>query len=373
MGTLFGRAGAVLALLAALAVFPGCQSSTPSGALESVEGPTDAASSSDSLTVGREGAQIALFIDSGMGTAADDYRDGALLAAKTLGAGTLVLAVHDLRGKPGNTAAQVQEQLAANTRFLIGSPSLAKAFGKGGADLAIVLLGNEPQAGGVAIVSDEIDAALEVTAYAASQGLTKIMTVTTRPLSRAQEQRLQAGMTKGGAQLLGIVTDPGSGAGQKVLERLGEAQAVLLLGADAPGVVAPVLRHRGGLAAGVPFLGSYVWPSGNYGEKVLDGSLLALVGQDALKRISKRFENAYGRPLSLEAAYGFDAVAVAAGIVRTQGGQAMSANALHDPAGFAGATGIFRFGSNGRVERRLAIYRLAGGKLALQRAPPSGF
>lgn len=373
MGTILARAGSVVALLTMLAVFSGCQSSTPSGALEGVTVPADTASPADPITLGHEGAQIALFMDAGMGAAADDYRDGALLAAKALGAGKLALTVHDLRGKPGDPAGHVREQLAADTRFLIGSPSLAKAFKGAAADPAIVLLGSEPQMGSVAIVSDEIDAALEAATYAASQGQTKIMVVATRPLSKAQEQRLRAGMTKGGVHLLGIVTDPSSSSGKKSLQKLSEAQAVLLLGADAPSVVAPALRHRGELSAGVPFLGGHSWPSGSYSQPVLEGSLLALVDQAALKRISKRFEEAYGRPLSLEAAYGFDAVAVAAGIFRTKGGQAMSAKALHGEAGFSGATGIFRFGLDGRVDRRLAIYQLIGGKLVLQRAVPSGF
>lgn len=372
MGTLFGRAGTVVALLTALTVFSGCQSSTPSATLESAAASAAAVQTADSTAVG-QGTPIAFFMDAGMGTAADDYRDGALLAAKVLGAGTLALTVHDLRGKSADAAAQVKGQLAADTRFFIGSPSLAKAFKGAAAKPAIVLLGSEPQSGSVAIVSDEIDAALEAASYAASQGQTKIMVVATGTLSKAQEQRLRNGVTKAGAQLLGIVTDPSSSAGLKVLEKLGEAQAVLLLGADAPSVVAPALRQRGGLGAQVPFLGSQAWPSRSYGEPALEGSLLALVDQTSLKRISKHFEQAYGRPLSLEAAYGFDAVAVAAGLARTRGAQGISADALRGSAGFAGATGIFRFASDGRVERRLAIYRLKGGKPALQRSAPAGF
>lgn len=148
---------------------------------------------------------------------------------------------------------------------------------------------------------------------------------------------------------------------------------MLLLGVYAPGVVAPALRQRGGLGTQVPFLGSQVWPSRSYGEPALEGSLLALIDQVALQRISKRFEEAYGRPLSLEAAYGFDAVAVAAGIARTRGDQAISPKTLQNPAGFAGATGVFRFGPDGRVDRRLAIYQLINGKPVLRQATPLGF
>jgi len=101
--------------------------------------------------------------------------------------------------------------------------------------------------------------------------------------------------------------------------------------------------------------------------------MLALVDQTALKRISKPFQEAYGRPLSLDAAYAFDAVAVAAGIVQAKGDQALTADALHATSGFAGATGVFRFDAQGRVERRFAVYRLAHGKPSLLDAAPMGF
>ena len=169
------------------------------------------------------------------------------------------------------------------------------------------------------------------------------------------------------------MTDPSSAAGQKSLMKLGEAQAVLLIGSEAPSVIAPALRQRGGLDASIPFLGTYTWRSNSYTEPALEGALLALVDQRSLQRISKRFQAAYGRPLALEAAYAFDAVAVAAGVVRSKGGDGLNTGALHVNSGFAGATGIFRFGTNGRVERRFAIYKLTGGKPTMLDAAPAGF
>lgn len=376
MGLFHIRRG-VSCLALSLAVFAGgCQSSAGPEALESAKAETGASSSASvvaSQSFGAGPARIDLFLDPSIGPSANDYRDGAALAVKELGAGQLTLTSHDLRAQGVVAADQIKQSSDSGTRMLIGPPSLAKAFAEAPSKPPAMLLDVNPVASAVAIQSDEIGGAIEIASYAAGAGRTKIMVVATRPLDAAEVQRLRTGVNKGGVQLLDIVTDPTSADGMAKLARLGAAQAVLLIGPDAPKVAAPALRQRGGLDASVPFLGTFTWPASAYGEPALEGSLLALIDQNALKRISGRFQSAYGRPLSLEAAYGFDAVAVAAGILRTKGADGLKPAALRANSGFIGATGTFRFGSDGHVERRLAIYRLSGGKLVLQDAAPSGF
>jgi hypothetical protein len=361
--------------LAAAPIIGGCQSSAGPEALESAkaEGSAPAAPIVAEQTFGSGQTRVDLFVDSSVAAFANDYRDGAALAAKELGSGQLALSVHDLRAQGGDPVGQVKQSVDGGAQLLIAPPSFAKAFPNGSAAPAAMLLDSQPTANTVAIASDEIDSAIEVAGYAAGAGRKKIMVVATRALSASDRQRLNDGLAKAGADLLDIVTDPTTADGTAKLTRLGEAQAVLLIGANAPKVAGPALRQRGGLGAGVPFLGTFAWPADSYGEPALEGSLLALVDQNALKRISTRFQTAYGRPLSLEAAYGFDAVAVAAGIVRAKGTGGLNGSALRTGSGFAGATGAFRFGADGRVERRLAIYRLSAGKLVLQDSAPSGF
>lgn len=376
MGLLHFRCGVSCILLAVAVLTGGCQSSAGPEALESVKADPGAGSSAPvvaSQSFGSGPARIDIFLDSSIAGSANDYRDGAALAIKELGAGQLTLAAHDLRAPGVVVADEVKQSADGGTKMLIGPPSLAKAFADASSKPPAMLLDANPVASAVAIQSDEIGGAIEIASYAAGAGRTKIMVVSTRPLDMAETQRLRAGLKKNGVQLLDIVTDPTSADGVAKLARLGEAQAVLLIGADAPKVAAPALRQRGGLEASVPFLGTYVWPASAYGEPVLEGSLLALIDQNSLKRISGRFQQTYGRALSLEAAYGFDAVAVAAGIVRTKGADGLKPTALRASSGFTGATGTFRFGADGHVERRLAIYRLSGGKLVLQDAAPSGF
>lgn len=356
-----------------LGVLTGCQSGSTPDVLASAKQESSGTVSGAPANIDAASAHVALFIDRSTAGAAGDYRDGAALAVKKLGAGKLSLTVEDVAAGSADAAGQVQKVAAGGVKFFIGSPSLAEAVATGAKGSPFVLLASEPVGDGVSIISDEIDGLIEVAAYAAGAGRTQIMAVAARPLSDAQAQRLRGGIKKAGATLVDIVTDPGSTAGKKSLARLGDVQAVLLIGADAPKVIAPILRQGGVLPADVPFLGTGTWPAESYAEPALEGSLLALVDQTALKRISTRFQEAYGRALSLEAAYAFDAVAVAAGIARAKGEQGLTPEALHATSGFAGATGVFRFDANGRAERRFAIYRLTHGKPSLLDAAPSVF
>ena len=101
--------------------------------------------------------------------------------------------------------------------------------------------------------------------------------------------------------------------------------------------------------------------------------LIAMPDQASLAMVGTRYQAKTGRPLSLHAAYGYDAVAVAAGIVRTLGPDALTQATLTKPSGFRGSTGIFRFRADGTVERQLALYRVRNKALELLDPAPEGF
>lgn len=353
----------------ALALLAGCQSGSAPEALDSAAQANTSNSADVSTKVGAGSTRIDLFIDGSLPGTASDYRDGAVLAAKELGAGNLTLVVHDLRSGSLDLVGEARQAASEGTKFFIGPSAVAA----GASGSTAVLLASEPAGNGNAIMSDEIDGLIEVAAYAVGAGKKEIIAVATHPLGNGETLRLRDGVKKAGGNLLDIVTDPGSPSGKKSLAKLDKVQAVLLIGADTPMLIAPILRQGGVLPTDVPFLGTATWPTSSYGEPALEGAFLALVDQTALNRISKRFQAAYGRTLSLEAAYAFDAVAVAAGIVHTSGDQGLTTETLRAASGFAGATGVFRFNAQGRVERSFAIYRLTRGKPSLLDAPRSGF
>ena len=69
----------------------------------------------------------------------------------------------------------------------------------------------------------------------------------------------------------------------------------------------------------------------------------------------------------------YDAVALVAALVKTQGEQRFSEQVLTNPSGFAGIDGLFRFRTDGTNERGLAVLRVGptGGQVISP--PPRAF
>ena len=60
----------------------------------------------------------------------------------------------------------------------------------------------------------------------------------------------------------------------------------------------------------------------------------------------------------------YDALSLAAALVRTQGSQRFSESVLTNPSGFAGADGLFRFRPDGTNDRGLAVLEMRNGAAA---------
>ncbi len=140
-----------------------------------------------------------------------------------------------------------------------------------------------------------------------------------------------------------------------------------------PAAIAGTLRKTTSLSPKAVLIGNMTYAAQNYSRRELDGMLIAMPDQATLAIVGSRYQARTGRPLSLHAAYGYDAVAVAAGIVRTAGADALTQAVLTKPSGFRGSTGIFRFHKDGKVERQLALYRVKNKSLELLDAAPEGF
>jgi ABC-type branched-subunit amino acid transport system substrate-binding protein len=88
----------------------------------------------------------------------------------------------------------------------------------------------------------------------------------------------------------------------------------------------------------------------------------------------KRFAKAYGYEPHRLAPLGYDATALAIALARQPSGADFSANALHDPRGFSGTEGIFRFAPDGTAERGLAVVEVgAGGTIKVVSPAPQRF
>jgi ABC-type branched-subunit amino acid transport system substrate-binding protein len=88
------------------------------------------------------------------------------------------------------------------------------------------------------------------------------------------------------------------------------------------------------------------------------------------RSFSQRYRARYGQDPVRTATLSYDAVALVAALVKTQGTQRFTEQVLTNSSGFAGIDGVFRFRADGTNERGLAVLRVApGGGQVVSPAP----
>jgi ABC-type branched-subunit amino acid transport system substrate-binding protein len=131
-----------------------------------------------------------------------------------------------------------------------------------------------------------------------------------------------------------------------------------------------------GLRASYPQLaivGTSSWPQQIYTDPAAANVVIAAFDPDGAGLIGERYNRFNRRALSVYAAYGYDSLAVVAGIVRGKGAAALTPDALTSKTGFRGVTGLFRFAKSGALERKIGLYKIEGGRLSAIEPKPAGF
>jgi branched-chain amino acid transport system substrate-binding protein len=104
----------------------------------------------------------------------------------------------------------------------------------------------------------------------------------------------------------------------------------------------------------------------------LDGGWYAAPELGGFRSFATRYRARFSQQPVRTAALAYDAVALVAALVKTQGGQRFSQQVLTNPSGFAGIDGVFRFRRDGTNERGLAVMRVTpSGVQVISPAPRS--
>lgn len=121
----------------------------------------------------------------------------------------------------------------------------------------------------------------------------------------------------------------------------------------------------------VQLLGTMLWNTPGLGrEPVMVGGVYPAPPQDSNRQFFTRYRELFGRAAPGIASHGYDAVALAAVLARSEHPQPFSAEAITNPSGFAGVDGIFRFLPNGLSQRGFAIMQVTrDGTTEVEKAP----
>jgi hypothetical protein len=342
--------------------------------------------SSTSVTevFGDKGAEITLVLAKApagyvMGEARD-VRDGAALATGELGEDMVHARVADV--SKGATAG-VSEAAAAKARGSVVLVSFApsdvtSAIAAMPADQRPLLInvGRRVSASGAVFnfASDEVDSAIAGVKFASSSGRRKFVVFVPSDYSAGYEAGILSAVNAAGGTVLASPRYVASGAGvteaalsaQNVLK---SADAVLVIGntSTVAGLVSAV--KTSGAPPKMAFIGTSGWPEEVLSAPGVTGVMIASVDRENRALIAERYNRRYGRPISAAAAYGYDAVALASGIIRAKGPTGLTPELLTRKAGFTGITGLFRLTVSGQAERKLTPYVISNGRLERMSGP----
>ena len=121
----------------------------------------------------------------------------------------------------------------------------------------------------------------------------------------------------------------------------------------------------------VQLLGTGLWDGSQvFADRHMQGGLYAAAASGGFRNFSARYRARFGQNPVRTATLAYDAVALIAALVKTQGAQRFSTQILTNSSGFAGIDGIFRFRPNGTNDRGLAVMRVtSSGGLVVSPAP----
>ncbi len=124
----------------------------------------------------------------------------------------------------------------------------------------------------------------------------------------------------------------------------------------------------------VQLLGTGLWEDAQiFSNPQLDGAWYAGPDTTGFRNFSARYRSRYGQDPVRTASLAYDAVALVAALVKTQGKQRFAEAVLTNSSGFTGIDGLFRFRPDGTNQRGLAVLRVSptGGQIISP--PPKSF
>lgn len=397
------RTTALFPLVASLALLflAGCQS-TPLylDAFETEMGPA-------SSTYGEGDVPIGVIVPEGSQGIGQAYLDGIKLGADLLGEGAFRLVIQRTNGTEQSAKSTLADFLAFRTKFILG-PTDAADLAALPPDLPIPILafmaaasantastGQEiaGQSGGVfTFLSDPIDGLNEAIRATIEAGRLEILLLSSDATPGRHRNRAENYITSRGGTLSGSFSFSGEGGKtfasiKRRQSQIKSADVVALLGSDAEvkALLDVFAAHGLREGGGVTLISASNDAALNKADPVYEGVVYAALPSPDLALIEEAFELKYGRSPSLEATYGFDAMAMLAGLYRTgqlthQGADqpapqagSRAADVLKNPSGFKALNGHFRFRADGSVERRHEVYQVKSGEAILLQEIGDGF
>lgn len=342
-------------------------------------------------TIGNGPVRVALIVPlSGQGqgaVAAQSMRNAADLALSEIPNAEITVLVKDDHGTPEGARQAASEAINEGAELIIG-PLFAGSVRTAGqvarqAGKPVIAFSTDASVAtrGVYLLSFLVQAEVDrIVSYAASQGRRSIAAlVPESTYGSVAEAQFREAAAQNGLRVVAIEHYP-VGQPQAAVQRLRQAigggapQADSLFvpdNADGLPVVAQALQSVAFDPQKVKLLGTGLWNEPRvFDVPALQGAWFATPDNRGFNAFAARYRGRFNSDPIRLATLSYDAVTLAAALTRVQGSQRFSDSVIANPAGFAGADGVFRFKADGTNERALSVQEVRTGAAATISAAP---
>jgi ABC-type branched-subunit amino acid transport system substrate-binding protein len=341
--------------------------------------------------------QVALLIPSGSGQTQDELfganlENAARLAMADLSGVAIDLRVYKTGANPAQAATLARQAVDEGAQVILG-PFYSEEANSAGVAVAnsgvsvLAFSNNAAIAGGnVFVLGQTFDnTARRLASYAVRAGKSNVLIVHDRnvagDIGRAAIER---GVSAAGGRVAGVTSYEFSqngivlaAGGIVSTARTSGANAVFMT-ADTAGalpLLTQLLVDNGIDRSSTQFIGLTRWdiPSATLALPGVQGGWFAVPDPGLQAQFQSRYQAAYGSSPAPVASLAYDGIAAIGALARGAGGAPISREALTQPAGFAGVSGIFRLLSNGTNERGLAVAQIRDSQVVVIEPAPRSF
>ena len=371
-------------VLAAAAVLAAC-TSTNLGNLGATDAPPpQPAEAQPGAALGTGQIRVALILPlsapGNAGVAALSMKNAAEMALAEFKNPNIQLLVKDDAGNPQNAQAAAQQAIGEGAEIIIG-PLFAQAVSAVGVvarqrNIPVIAFSTDASVAsrGVYLLSflPETDVR-RIVEYQISRGKRSFgALLPDNAYGTVVQAAFQQDVASRGGRVLVLEKYPGdpnriAEPAQRVAQVANQIDSVFIPdGADAVPQVVRALAAAKVNFKRVQLLGTGLWDDPRiFSDKDLQGGLYAAPAPDGFRSFATRYRARYNQDPVRTATLAYDAVALVAALVKTQGEQRFSEQTLTNASGFAGIDGVFRFRPEGTNDRGLAVMRVTpnGGQI----------
>jgi branched-chain amino acid transport system substrate-binding protein len=383
------RVRATLSLLGLAAILAACSTQLSGGGPPIAQQPGEAAAAN--AAVGEGQVRVALILPlSGQGNASvagQSMKNAAEMALAEFKSPNIQLLVKDDGGTVQGAQAGAQQAISEGAEIIIG-PLFAQSVSAVGqiartSNIPVIAFSTDVSvaARGVYLLSflPETDVR-RIVDFSISRGKRSFAAILPdNAYGTVVEGAFQQEVSRRGGRVLVLEKYTPEGnrineAARRVSQAANQVDSIFI--PDSPDAVPQVvnaLAANGVDLRRVQMIGSGLWEDARISSTAaLEGAWYAAPESTGFRNFSARYRARYGQDPVRTATLAYDAVALVAALVKTQGPQRFSETSLTNPSGFAGIDGVFRFRPEGTNERGLAVLRVApAGGQVLSPAPTS--